>query len=689
MDLRRILKRHPFLSFLFGLCFLFTPMQVLASEQPAPALPSSELPVLSDYRPDTADYPLSRGLLPARYDAREMGYVTPVKDQDPWGSCWAFGTLSAGESNMIKKGLATTAVDLSEMHLAYFFYQCPKDPMGLTLGDSIRNNTGNHFLDTGGNNLFTMFALSKWLGPVPETLVPYSSQMVNPAYAYQDTAHMQNARFVNSSDSINVKHLIMEYGAVSTSIFYHPTFQNDNGAYLFPYSGYPTNHIVSIVGWDDNYSRDHFQVVFRGEKISPSADGAWIVKNSYGTSKGDQGYIYVSYEDISVNKSDGDYLSYAFDLEQADNYDHNYQYDGSFGSGISTSMNGTSLANVYTVQGNPGGNEQLDAVSFSLFSQNVRYSIQIYKNPSPGNPSSGNPVFKNPQTGYTTYSGYYTIPLKSKPVFAQGDTFSVVITLSSASSSSVSYFIDQTMTVSDLQFISASAKNQSFYKSEASDGWIDLHNLGSGKTARIKAFTTNTTLPVTNVEQITGTLKRPSITSIKRTGTRRVKLTWKSVKQAEKYEIYRSLKKNGTYQRIGTTAKAFFTDKKAVPGATCYYKIRARRTLNGSPAYGRFCAVKSVKLKLDSPGLTSAKSVPVRKVRLKWKKMSGVRGYEVFRSSSRKKGYKKIATVKKPSFTDRVAKKKTWYYKVRAYSIVNGKKVYSGFSAVKEVAVKK
>ncbi len=685
MKICKFLKKFFLIPALLTFTLSFLSATALASDAPAPSLPESGLPALPNYTSDVSGYSLARGRIPARYDAREKGLVTSIKNQNPWGACWTFGAMAAAESNLIKKELTSSGVDLSEMHLAYFFYQCPTDPLGLTSGDTLHNNTGEYFLNTGGNNLFTMFALSKWTGAASESLVPYSNNSsINPAYAYQDVAHMQNARFVNTADVTSVKNLIMEYGSVSTAIYYHPTFQNDNGAYLFPYTGYSTNHIVNIVGWDDNYSRSNFQVVYGGRSIRPNSNGAWIVKNSYGSDSGDQGYIYISYEDISVLQTSGDYLSYAFDMEHANNYDHNYQYDGSFGSGLSTSMNGTSLANVYTVQGNPGGNEQLKAVSFSLFTQNVKYSIQIYKNPSSGNPASGSPVFPSPQTGQTTYSGYYTIPLNTQPVFKQGDRFSVVITLNALSGSSVSYFVDQTTLVSDLQFISKSTKNQSFYKSNISDGWTDLHTLGSGNTARIKAFTVNTTLPVTSVELITSSLKRPVITYAKRVSSSKVKLKWKSVKNAKKYEVYRSQTKNGTYRKIATTSKTTFTDSKKTPGATYFYKVRARRTLNGSPAYSRYSAIKSVKLKLSAPVLTTAKFSGAKSVKLKWKKVSGAKGYEIFRSASQKKSYKKIAVSQKIFYTNKLSKKKSYYYKVRAYTKINGKKVYSKFSQVKK-----
>ena len=95
----------------------------------------------------------------------------------PWGTCWAFGALAAGESSLIKNGAANNSVDLSEMHLSYFFFHSVADPMKLTSGDKVINQTGSKYLDTGGNNLFTMFALSRWVGAAAEETVPYGGDV--------------------------------------------------------------------------------------------------------------------------------------------------------------------------------------------------------------------------------------------------------------------------------------------------------------------------------------------------------------------------------------------------------------------------------------------------------------------------------------------------------------------------------
>ena len=691
MNITRNIRRYALIPFFIFTLFLASSVTVMAGKEPAPALPESGLPALPDY---TSDSSRARNSMPARYDSREKGYVTSVKDQSPFGTCWAFGALSAGESSMLRKGRANSSIDLSEMHLSYFFFRCLKDPLGLTAGDSVKNYTGDNYLNTGGNNIFTMFALSKWTGAASESLVPYSGYQsyINESYAYNDVAHLQNARFVNTNDRTSVKKLITEYGAVSTSIFYYLDFQNSNGAYLFPYYGNGTNHVVSIVGWDDNYSKNNFSAVYKGQTIKPRANGAWIVKNSYGTGEGDQGYIYISYEDVSVCSSGGDKFSFAFDMESANNYDHNYQYDGSFGSGYMTSQNNTSISNVYKTKGNSGGNEKLKAVSFSLLTQNVNYSIQIYKNPPSSNPTGGSPIFVTPQTGKTTYSGYYTIPLKKQPVFNQGDTFSVVITLRSQTSSNISFFVDYSDNANELEFISSSSPNQSFYKSSSTSGWRDLNDFLTERTARIKAFTSNTKESATKVDMITSTLKTPTIATLKSTSYNKTQLKWKAVKNAKNYQIYRSTSKYGTYQKIGTTSRLTFTDYRKVSGITYHYKIRATRTLKGKTVYSRFSYIKSITPRPGKVKLTRLDGIGNKKVRLKWKKVSGANGYEIYRSNSKNRGYKRIKILKKGSqisYVNKIPKIRTYYYKVRSYRNVNGRKVYGTYSTPKKVVVKR
>lgn len=61
-------------------------------------------------------------------------------------------------------------------------------------------------------------------------------------------------------------------------------------------SGRRPDHLITIIGWDDNYSKENFNAAHR-----PTKNGAWLVLNSYGTGF-NGGYYYISYEDTMVGK---------------------------------------------------------------------------------------------------------------------------------------------------------------------------------------------------------------------------------------------------------------------------------------------------------------------------------------------------------------------------------------------------
>jgi uncharacterized protein YjdB len=400
------------------------------------------------------------------------------------------------EANLVKKGLATNSTDLSELQLAYFFYNTVADPLGNTTGDSTEALT-NSYLNQGGNSIYTTFALASWIGATNESKASYSdatseSYTLEDSLAFDDAYHMQNAYWIKMMDTEDVKNMIMNYGAISASYYSdgqaYTSDYYDSTNFAYYYNGTSgTNHAIIIVGWDDEFDKSNFST-------TPSNNGAWLVKNSWGTSYGDSGYFWLSYDDATLNKTSSQ--GCVFDFESADNYDHNYQYDGTSGKSSTYVVNGGSIANIFNAKANSvGGAEQIEAVSFALSDVNVDYSIQIYKNlTNEQNPTSGTSMLSTPQTGTTSYSGYYTVPLDEQVVVSEGTTFSVVITLSRSASSIVYYVVDRSYQNSTwIKFTNTLETGQSFEKFSYSSSWQDLSSYDEC-TARIKAFTSDTEL---------------------------------------------------------------------------------------------------------------------------------------------------------------------------------------------------
>ena len=172
-------------------------------------------------------------------------------------------------------------------------------------------------------------------------------------------------------------------------------------------------------------------------------------------------------------------------------------------------------------------------------------------------------------------------------------------------------------------------------------------------------------------------LKLPSaINAIKVSGFKQsratetsIRLTWKKVKKADGYQVYRYNKSTKKYQKVATVKTNTYTDKKLKTATVYQYKVRAYRKSGKKTVTGKYSNV--IKAATSPQKVTAVKAKRVKsKVKLTWKKVKGADGYEIYRATSKKGKYQKIKTLKKGtivSYTDGKAKKgKTYYYKVRA-----------------------
>ena len=409
-------------------------------------------------------------------------YITSIKNQNPYGTCWAHAAMASAEADLWKKGLADSTIDLSEWQLAYFFYHTVVDPLGGTAGDSVTvvtDSSAEDYLDRGGNQQLATYRLATWQGVTQEADAPYSTvyndrtKTLDDALAYgKDAYHLENAYWVSMKDRDIVKQLIMEYGACAASYYHDSAYFNSSSQWnrsepLAEYkpTGTSTNHAITIVGWDDNYSKDNFGT------YKPSSNGAWLCKNSWGSNWSKDGLFYISYED-SPNLNGN---AYFYDYGTGDNYDYNYQYDG--GVGMST-YSVANAANVYTAN----SAETLKAVGF--YTEDVQYTctIKIYKNCT-GNPVSGTLV--STQTATEPYAGFHTVVLDTPVDLNAGDTYSVVV-YQTTSSGTPKVPIDVSFSWSWLTGVSSAKTGQSFISSSGSY-WQDVS--ASGYNCRIKAYT--------------------------------------------------------------------------------------------------------------------------------------------------------------------------------------------------------
>ena len=439
-----------------------------------------------------------RGTLPSSYDSRNYGCIpAAIRNQNPYGSCWAHAAVASSETYMIKHGVkdgstgqtANTNINLSEYHLVWFTYNKAYDKLGLLNGDETSingissTNPAGDKLDFGGNGTWAGYTLMRWEGLAPESIPALAYNNITPqgisaSYAYQyDAAHVQSFTYVPATNAAKVKELIMEYGAGLISYYHEDAYLNPSTAAYYNPSATSTNHGVTVIGWDDNYSASNFN-----DGARPKSNGAWLCRNSWGSGWGNGGYFYLSYEDPGVLSTS----CFFYEVEASDNYDNIYQYDGTLGTQYGSLPNGYSVANTFTAV----GDEKLEAVSIATVDEDVQYSLYIYTAPSSAsNPSSGKLAAQ--QSGTISYPGYHTVKLTAPVLLRAGQSYSVCFVLNAPGDSFRIPF--DTSTSNDLfTYTHVAGSGKSYYGSGST--WRNLdEDMNAASSFRIKAYTKNVT----------------------------------------------------------------------------------------------------------------------------------------------------------------------------------------------------
>ena len=175
--------------------------------------------------------------------------------------------------------------------------------------------------------------------------------------------------------------------------------------------------------------------------------------------------------------------------------------------------------------------------------------------------------------------------------------------------------------------------------------------------------------------------------------TKSVTIKWNKDRVVSGYEVYMSTNKNKGYKKVATIKKNSTTSYKKTKlsqGKTYYFKVRAYKTRNNLKVYGEYSSILTTNTKIVTPTITKLTS-GTQNATLKWKKVSGATGYEIYMATSKNGKYKKVKTITKGktlSYKQKNLFGKRTYYKIRAYKITNGKKIYSSYSKVKTVNVK-
>ena len=432
--------------------------------------------------------------LPASFDLRAKGLVTPVGDQGPYETSWAFSALASIESGEIAQD---PMINLSEWHLSYYTY-CPSFGYSHTTDLPFDASTYDAQQEAG--------ILTSWIGPVREDEAPMYGDMgilgstptmeeVRSQATYHTTAALYYDYFLEPSTTPEekeaaeaafaaqcnaIKDAIYGGHAIDMSYYESDAFFNEAHAsyYFTGNSGADAAwHSVAIVGWDDAFPAADFNT-------AAPADGAWLCKDSRGVSRGDNGYFWISYYDPTITDL------YEIHAELAPIHNRLYQHDafGNSGAYSYDEKGDTSvmIANEFIAE-NDGF---VTSAMFCNLIAGDEVEITVYT----GLEDASNPVSGKASESVKTVLpqiGYQTIELKEPVAVKKGERFSVTAKLSGkeaetripceyasrteqhhADGSSEIYESLFTMEMLDRDF----ATGQSFFSADGSV-WYDMYNV--------------------------------------------------------------------------------------------------------------------------------------------------------------------------------------------------------------------
>ncbi len=434
-----------------------------------------------------------------------------VENQQSTNECWAFSILKSMETNIALTNGTRNLGNFSERHMDY---TCSK-----TFSDGVNPNGFSREVGTGGLPIIGLAYLSNGSGAVTENNMPFENNekkiplssinkpvdtvvtdyvifpQIKKKYTVDSDGNTTSVRYFDASGNEytslrveairnQIKEHIVKYGSVTTMTvgsnarYYDSTNIYRAKNYNCNEENARRDHAISIVGWDDNYSRDNF-------KRKPLTDGAYIIQNSYGSSSFDNGYMYISYEDFYVEAE-----TYGICATSKVDYDRIYQHDF-FGGVHQLGSSSTSVGYIATTYDrNSSGDEYIDSVGVQIPQET---KLEIFINPNDSRMDS-NSLTKVAETGYLS-TGYHKINIEKTQL--KGSTFAIVVKQTSKTGK---FYFSVELAIEGSAYAEVTSDNKSFYSVDGLT-YTNLKNVkvngADSKTMDvcIKAFTKGGLIP--------------------------------------------------------------------------------------------------------------------------------------------------------------------------------------------------